>query len=287
MKTRFTFTVLRYIHDPVSGEFANVGVVLYAPETRFLDAICTPTYRRLSAYFADFNAEHFKRMMKHIERRVLDLGQTLSQLPFESQPKTVLDCVARVLPADDTSLQFSPIMGSGTTEDTRVKLSELYDRYVERYGKKLEKPSRSDDDVMRTFREPLSQRQVLSKLTRKRITGRDDEYEFPYAWKNGRWNACEPVSLDLVESGSIIEKANRWLGRAVNLRDSEEDFKLYLLLGKPSDSKPLVEAFRRAERILAKMPIDHELVLEDEAHRFAKKVESDFLEHEQQETSEG
>lgn len=102
-----------------------------------------------------------------------------------------------------------------------------------------------------------------------------------------RWNACESLSFDLVESGSIIEKANRWLGRAVNLQESEEDFKLYLLLGKPSNSKPLLEAFRRAERILAKMPISHDLVLEDEAHRFAKQVESDFREHEEREPTEG
>ena len=51
MKTHFTFTVLRYIHDPVSGEFANVGVVLYAPELRFLDAICTPDGRVVPGEF--------------------------------------------------------------------------------------------------------------------------------------------------------------------------------------------------------------------------------------------
>jgi len=282
MKTHFTFSVLRYIHDPVSGEFANVGVVLYAPDIRFLDAICTPTYGRISAYFADFDPEHFKRMMKHIERRVWELGQTLDQLPFETHPKTANDCAARVLPPDDSSLQFSPILGSGMTDNARLKLSELYERYVERYSKKLEKPSRSDDDVMRTFREPLAQRQVLPRLTRKRIVGKDDEYEFPYAWKNGRWNACEPVSFDLIESGSIIDKANRWLGRAVNLKGSDENFKLYLLLGKPSGSKPLMDAFRRAERILEKMPIDHDLVLEEDAPRFAKQVEADLRDHDEQ-----
>jgi hypothetical protein len=286
MNMHFTFTVLRYIHDPVSGEFANVGVLLYAPEIRFLDAKCTPTYGRISAYFADFNPEHFKRMMKHIERRTWELSQTLDKLPFDGQPKTAQDCAARVLPQDDSSLQFSPVVGSGLTVDARLELSQLYDRYVDRYSRKQEKPSRSDDDVMRTFRDPLAQRQVLSRLTRKRITGNDDEYEFPYAWKNGRWNACEPVSLDLVESGSIIDKANRWLGRAHNLQASEENFKLFLLLGKPSASGPLMEAFHRAERILRKMPIDHELVLEDDAPRFARRVEADLREHDEQRAPE-
>src|SRR5437773_2460982 len=139
---------------------------------------------------------------------------------------------------------------------------------------------------MRIFRESLSQRHVLPKLNRKRISGKDDEYDFPYAWKNGVWNTCEAVSFDLAESGTIIDKANRWLGRAVNLRESDERFKLFLLLGKPANSRPLIAAFRRAERILNKMPIDHELVLEDEAQVFAKQVESDILAHEE-ETPEG
>ena len=38
MKTPYTFSTLRYVHDVVSGEFVNVGVALYAPDTRFADA---------------------------------------------------------------------------------------------------------------------------------------------------------------------------------------------------------------------------------------------------------
>ena len=44
-----------------------------------------------------------------------------------------------------------------------------------------------------------------------------------------------------------------------------------------------MDAFRRAERILSKMPIDHDLVLEDDAPRFAKQVEADLQQHEEQE----
>jgi hypothetical protein len=34
----YTYVVLRYRHDPLAGEFANVGVVLHAPRGRFLGA---------------------------------------------------------------------------------------------------------------------------------------------------------------------------------------------------------------------------------------------------------
>ncbi len=39
MKTPYSFVTLHYVHDVVTGEFANVGVVLYAPEQRLLLAV--------------------------------------------------------------------------------------------------------------------------------------------------------------------------------------------------------------------------------------------------------
>ncbi len=53
MKIPYTFSVLRYVHDPVTTEFVNVGVALYAPDAKYLSAICTPYYARLSEIFGD------------------------------------------------------------------------------------------------------------------------------------------------------------------------------------------------------------------------------------------
>lgn len=44
MKTAYTYTVLRYVHDTTTGEFVNVGVALYAPELRYASALCRTTY---------------------------------------------------------------------------------------------------------------------------------------------------------------------------------------------------------------------------------------------------
>ena len=66
MKIPYTFTILRYVHDVLSGEFINVGVVLYAPQARFLDAKFTTRYVRLSKMFNDVNGEHFRHNIKYI-----------------------------------------------------------------------------------------------------------------------------------------------------------------------------------------------------------------------------
>jgi len=278
MRTLYTFSVLRYIHDVVSGEFVNVGVVLYAPEVRFLSISCMSTYSRLSNFFGGIEGEHFKRMMRHITSGIEELAERLhAELVLTSSPSDVKGWVDQVLPPDDSSLQFAPPRG-GVTSDPQATLEELYERFIERYSRRVQPPSRADEEVLRVFRDHLARRQILGRLRPKKIAGRDYEHEFPLAWKNGVWRASEALSFDLVSSGSILEKANQWLGRAVNLSESQEDFKLYLLLGKPRQEK-LLPSFIQAQNILHKMPCKHEFVSEDEATKFADQVKDEIDQH--------
>lgn len=280
MKTPYTFTVLRYVHDVVSGEFVNVGVALYAPGAKFLGAACTTTYGRVSQFFGGIESDHFKRLMRHVQAGIEELGDRLrSELPFEAPAADARGWADRVLPPDDSSLQFSAPSG-GVTSDPAATLEQLYQRFVEQYARREERPTRSDEDVMRVFREPLARRQLAARLRSKRIAGSDYEHEFPIAWRNGVWHASEAVSFDLASAGQVLEKANRWLGRGVNLNESQEEFKLVLLLGAPRDPK-LRAAFASATNMLRKMPCPHELVGEERAEEFADQVERDLAQHDE------
>jgi hypothetical protein len=88
----------------------------------------------------------------------------------------------------------------------------------------------------------------------------------------------EPVSFDLLDSSSILDKANRWLGRATSLADSPEAFKLFLLLGEPQDER-LQDAFRKARNILKSMPGQTELVGERDAEEFSEEIETELKQH--------
>ncbi|NOT54380.1 MAG: DUF3037 domain-containing protein [Deltaproteobacteria bacterium] len=278
MRSAYTFSVLRYLHDIVSGEFVNVGVALYAAETRFLGVACSSTYGRLSNFFGGIEGEHFKRMMRHISSGIEELADRLSaELPLEKGPYDVRGWVDQVWPPDDSSLQFSPVRG-GITENPQATLEELYERFVERYARRVQPPSRADEDILKIFRDTLAQRQVLARLHPKKILTADYEHEFPLAWKNDVWHVSEALSFDLTTSGNILEKANQWLGRAHSLVASSESFKLYLLLGKPHQEK-LRASFVKAENILHKMPCRHEFVGEDEAAKFAVAVEDELKRH--------
>jgi hypothetical protein len=275
MKVPYTFTVLRYIHDVLSGEFVNIGVVLYSPKAKFLDARFSLHYGRLSKMFSDVNGEHFRKNVRFIQERLQEEGdRLLHQLELEEKSANVRELSARVLPIDDTSLQFSP-EGYGVTENPQKILEQLYTRFVEKYHEKSERHSRTDYDVWKIFKKSLEKRSIISNLKPHKIIGKNYEYEFKYCWKNESWHAQQPISFDLLDADDIVEKANSWVGRITSLGDSEEKFKLNVLLGAPQDTK-YKTAFGRAQNILNKMPCDHEFIREEEAEEFAEHLRKEI-----------
>ncbi len=278
MKTAYSYAILRYVHDVVTGEFVNVGVVLHAPEAKYLDATCLMTFGRLSAFFGGIEGERFRRSLRHIELAVRRAGDRLkNELPFEQHPSDALSWAQSVLPPDDSSLQFHP-GGGGITADPTFELADLFRRYVLMYGQRAERPSRSDEEILRTFKQELSEKNLWRHVQPKTIRTENYEHEFPVAWKNGFWHACEAVSFDLVDPGNIVEKANNWVGRATSLRESEERFRLMLLVGEPRGDEKLQGAYVKARNILKKMPVEHQLIPESEAPALALMIERDLRE---------
>ncbi len=278
MKTTFTFTVLRYVHDVGTGEFVNMGVALYAPEAKYVSALCNPRYGRLSRVFLDVNGDQVRSLMRFIQSRFEEFGLKLTtELPLEERPRSVMDIAAGILPPDDSSLQWSE-PGGGITEDPAATLEQLYTRLVEKYEQRPQLPSRDDDDVWRVYRKELEEKQVLARLQPKRIVAKDYDREFQHAWKNNVWHLYEPVSFDLQDADNLLDKANRWLGRATNLKEASEPFELHILLGEPRLEK-LRQPFTKALNILNKMPVRKQFVRESEAGPFSQALALEIQSH--------
>ena len=279
MRIPYSFSVLRYIHDSVTQEFVNIGVAVYSQRAGFLQAICTTHYSRVSQTFTKIDGSRFRELTRYLQTEINKVGESLvGELPFESD-RSIEQLLKRVLPPDDSLIQFSSPAGVGLSADLTKTLQDLFSRYVERYTSRPEAPTRNDEEVWRVFREPLEKRHVTSLLTPKRIVASDFDYEFQRAWKNEVWHVCEPVSFDLVDTGSILDKANRWVGRATSLMNSSDRFKIHMLLGAPQDDR-LRGTFEKAQNILHRMPGQKEFVRESEADAFAEELAQAVRSHE-------
>jgi hypothetical protein len=277
VKTNYSTIILRYVHDVVTGEFANIGVVLYAPDQRFLEARFTTSYERLNAIFLKIDHLHFRALMRYLTNRFEELGAEIRD-DLQVPPVTALsEIVKKVLPPDDSSLQWSQ-QGGGITDDPARVLGESYKRLVERFVVGATQVSRSDEEIVKPFKAKLGR--MVEKLSSKIIETKDYQYDFQFAWKNDIWHLYEPVSFDLVDPNSIREKANRWLGRGVALHDASarEKFKIHFILGEPRQPGTK-EAFKNALHLLEKIPAQKHLVRENDVEHFAEDVTKEIVSH--------
>jgi hypothetical protein len=215
--------------------------------------------------------------MTQIETAISLAATRLDDL-FPDSGDTAIDFASRILPHDDSSLQWSKL-GSGQTRDPGRELDVLFDRMVLRHERQQNFERRTDEEVWREFSKSLQKRQVLSEFHEKEIVADADSMTFSRAWKNGVWHCLEPVSFDLIDGESIRAKAHRYLGQFTALREADEQFKVYLLIGEPRHTDVQAQ-YVKALRILEEIPVPNRIFTEAQAEEFAALVAEEIREHE-------
>jgi hypothetical protein len=102
-----------------------------------------------------------------------------------------------------------------------------------------------------------------------------DDLEFDHAWKNGRWNALQPLSFDLVHAASIKRKSHEWFTANVLINETPDVAQIYYLLGKPlRDDPSLLKAYQKAKDLLGTGDYSQkvEIIEEDGAEDFAENI---------------
>lgn len=273
----YEFSVLRYVHDTLTGEFINVGVVIYCENEKWISAQCRNTYARVSAVFPNLNSSHFRKMMKFVQAEFCRANQSLNtELQF-SEIKSLQTLLHKVLPKDDSSMQWSSV-SAGLTLNLEEELALLFERYVSHYDAKIARERRTEQDIWKDFKKTLESFSLSEEFQPKRISVKDDEIEFQHSWKNGIWHCIEPVSFDLTDGDYFKDKAHRWLGQLSSIQDSTEEFKVYLLVSPPTEID-LQPAFNKALSILRKIPVASEIYLEQEAPRLAEEIQKKMETH--------
>ena len=131
-KQVYSYTVLRYIHDVVSGESLNVGVVMHAPAASFLKVRTRKTIGRLKQAFPDLDRAAFAEAMQAIDRGFSAIAKQASKVSLTNAQTDARTHALKVLPDDESALQWSPT-GVGLTADPPRTFERLYERYVTRY----------------------------------------------------------------------------------------------------------------------------------------------------------
>lgn len=274
--SQYSYCVLRYVHDVATGESINVGVLVYLPETRTLEAHCRRTIKRLKDAFPDLRRDAFLDSIHSIERSAKQLARAHKTEGELTSAKSVGDFASAIGKPTDSSFQWAPV-ASGYTRRPEDIASQLFERYVARYDVR-HAHRLTDDEVWRPFREELEERGIADRLRETTIAGTKDEITFKHAWKNGRWNCYQPISLDLADEDGIREKARRWLGHLTSVADSQDSFQVHLIIGVPRDAR-LISACDAARAILEMAPGTPQTYLDTDREVVINRIEDEVRAH--------
>jgi Protein of unknown function (DUF3037) len=162
-KFPYTYTILRYVHDVMTGEFINVGVVMHVPSQRQLLARTRTTIGRIRGVFPDLDRNAFSVAMHAVQRAFRKIAKENAEVSLFDSEGDASEFARKAVPADDSSLQWSAV-GSGLTSDAKQTFERLYERFVARYDTHS-RHRRTDDDVWRPVLQKLEERNLASLAT--------------------------------------------------------------------------------------------------------------------------
>ncbi|WP_342646632.1 DUF3037 domain-containing protein [Mucilaginibacter sp. CSA2-8R] len=275
MKT-FEYQIIRYLHDRTTGEFVNVGVILYEPESRFLDTKILSRFSRISSFFEEFNGYFLLSTLKHFQKAIRSVNLDLiffnsSNFKQASNKFGLTEITNKILIPDDSALYVSESK-KALDLDPQKALDDLYDRLVDKYTADPHKEIHTDayawNKVYKTHFDKLG---ITARLKDHTVKTDNDKITFDKAWKNGVWNCYQSLSFDLKKDDAIKNKVYKWSGIIKELESSKEKINLYFLTTSPKTNEQL-SSFIKDTLSQSDDDIKVTIITENEAEQFARKV---------------
>ena len=267
--TRYQYSIVKYVHNAASGECVNVGLVMLAPDERAFLVQFNQRYSRISKFFqGSFDGQHYRSMVRYLDsefkRLAADLqAETTCFEAVRSTPNDLESILRLVLPEDSTTFQWGPIYG-GIVGQVSDRFSALYNEFIVRHENQTVREYREEYQIWSDFEKRLKARELLEAVQPQTIETNNYHYNFRGSFTNGELNVLEPISFDLIDPTSIVEKANTWVGRLSTLQRGQE-FVFNGILAAPN-VKSRLNDFDRAMKILrSHRSVKHLVVEGDES----------------------
>jgi len=274
----YYYQVLRYVHDQFTGEFVNLGVIVYSPENSFLKAKVTNRFTRVTSLFPEAKGKFIVDSAKFLETRINQkIAPQLGQL---FHPSINLEQITSdLLKRDDSALQLSAVL-KAIDIDLDAAVNYLFESVVNKYLPDEGGSKRLNDEEVwrRKFKNYFDKYKISSRLTSHIVKTHNDIFSFEKAWKNEIWHCYEPVSFDLKREETVREKVYRWVGKINELNHSSEEVHLTFLAAIPKKHQSLANFVKTSLQTENKV-IHVDIVFESEAEILAKQIAYEMKEH--------
>jgi len=275
----FKYSLLKYVHSDLLGEYLNVGILLYFPDSDILRFVFPKSLARLKDLYKD----HFS------EKLVLSILKTLDQTSRERNIHRNLsssnfiqydfsDLQQWLLPVDSTALRFGPVKTAVAYGQEEIIVRDYFKMFFSYFERNVAHGKRNDEDfiskklkgILRR-KDSEYQRFIIPDAEVSAPILPDGKFLFDFSWNNHVTHYVKPISFDLVESKSINTKAAQYFGYLSALADQIGNDSIDILTTRPQD-RNLWGNYDKALTMIDKVAIKKNIIPQSDYENYAQDL---------------
>lgn len=274
---RYQYQLVRYVHDRLTKEFVNIGIVVYQHEAKFLKSRFISRFGRISQFFNEVNGYYLLTTLRNFEKQINIISGRTNQLFFNY--KNINEITESILPKDDSALECSEVF-YGIDIDFDIALTDLYERLINKYYPEPDDETHDDKYVWKNvYKKYFDKYHITKNLKSHSIQTSHDTIQFDKAWKNGMWHCYQALSFDLKHVDTIKNKVYKWSGILNELDNANEEVFIHFLTVSPSHHKQVQQFIDDTFLQRDSKSIKVSIIKETEAEQFAEAVNKEMLFH--------
>ena len=253
MKVACQYAIVRFLPYMETGEFANIGVLAFAPKTGYLDfKLAQGSFPRVTRFFGELDKQVYTKAVDGFAEELAEVRKLARPL-WGKELAVFGQEVAR---PRESLIRFSETRAV-MTEDPANELEVLYERYV---GRNFVNKARREQVMVDAIKRQLRNNKLQQFYKQYTFTEDYRKIQFPLVWQaEGRHRIIKPLTLDQNDPSKLVEHADEWKRRIQWLleRNRIRQDELMIPIEPPvSGNNELKDAYRVAERDLHELGVD-------------------------------
>lgn len=278
---KFQYQILRFCPDKVTGEFLNVGIIVFDPIEQDIEFKILKKFGSIGQIMSFSNTRYLLKQLNSINSYLEKIKSNLSKSNLQlTEFQSIEDLSNKALVKDDSALYFSKVHYSLDVSISHL-LNYLSKRLLTISVSEMDNEIKSDKEVWsKMFKKYFDECDISSYLSPRTIETKYDTITFDHSWKNGHINFFESVNFDLNKDDNIKNKVRRWAGQIDELKTVGENLHLYLLANMPDKNLDMEEYINSFLTDKSSSLVKVEIINQNEGYNLARSLKEEILHHE-------
>lgn len=240
MKIALQFAIVRFMPFAETSEFANVGILAFAPKTGFVGYKLAPArFRRVTDFFDDLEGQLYKQAIANFEDELCYVQNYANNISGQE----LVDIMQEVTRTREGLMTFGDLSVM-MTEDAELAVEQLFDRFIGRDFKDTKEYR--EQQMVRVLRKELISNLTVRYKEQSLNTG-FSQFKMPLVAKEADViKAIKPLAFDQKTPLALVDHGDRWISRVKHLlqaRTVQQDDFLFTIEEPRSKKDEFLTAF--------------------------------------------